>query len=159
MRGFGVAIEVDPHEASGRVTMVRRLGKVERAARDFTPVLKQIRKSFYAGERSQFASLGHGDWAPDTARTLRRKARRGEDPRVMRATGALYTAMALGKGPDAIDEMTKDELTLGTGLKQAVVAQRIRGRRRRRVMVISRRRRSRWVQLIRDHILNATNSP
>jgi hypothetical protein len=36
----------------------------------------------------------------------------------MRASGALYRALALGQGPGAVDEMSTDELTLGTSLVQ-----------------------------------------
>jgi hypothetical protein len=150
--GFGIALEVDNHDRKGRPTAVQRLGKVERQARDFTPALKQIRKSFRAVERQQFASEGGGDWRPDTPRTLARKAKRGEDARTMRASGALYRALALGQGPGAVDEMSTDELTLGTSLVQGRVAQRSSGSRRRRVLVMTKRRRSKWLRIIRDHV-------
>jgi hypothetical protein len=151
--GFGIALEVDNHDRKGRPTAVQRLGKVERQARDFTPALRQIRKSFYAAERQQFASEGGGDWRPDTPRTLARKAKRGEDARTMRASGALYRALALGQGPGAVDEMSTDELTLGTSLVQGRVAQRSPNpKRRRRVLVMTKRRRSKWLAIIRDHV-------
>jgi hypothetical protein len=152
MAGFGIALEVDNHDRKGRPTAVQRLGKVERSARDFTPALKQIRKSFYAAERQQFASEGQGDWRPDTPRTLARKAKRGQDARTMRASGALYRALALGQGEGAINRMTSDELTLGTSLVQGRVAQRSSGNRRRRVLVVTKRRRARWIGIIRDHV-------
>jgi hypothetical protein len=152
MAGFGIALEVDNHDRKGRPTAVQRLGKVERSARDFTPALKQIRKSFYAAERQQFATEGQGDWRPDTPRTLARKAKRGQDARTMRASGALYRALALGQGEGAINRMTSDELTLGTSLVQGRVAQRSSGSRRRRVLVVTKRRRARWIAIIRDHV-------
>jgi hypothetical protein len=77
--GFGIAIDVGQHEKSHRATAVQRLGKIETQARDFSPALREIRKSFYAGERKIFNS-GGPDWRPDTPRTLARKAKRGEDP-------------------------------------------------------------------------------
>jgi hypothetical protein len=67
----------------------------------------------------------------------------------MRASGALYRALALGQGPGAVDEMSTDELTLGTSLVQGRVAQRSPNpKRRRRVLVMTKRRRSKW---LRDH--------
>jgi hypothetical protein len=150
--GFGIAIDVGQHEKSHRATAVQRLGKIETQARDFTPALREIRKSFYAGERKIFNS-GGPDWRPDTPRTLARKAKRGEDPRVMRGSGALYRALALGQGPGAIDQMSPDELTLGTSLIQGRVAQRTMNyRRRRRVLWMKRRTKSRWLAIIRDHV-------
>jgi hypothetical protein len=151
--GFGIALEVDNHDRKGRPTAVQRLGKVERQARDFTPALRQIRKSFYAAERQQFASEGGGEWRPDTPRTLARKAKRGQDARTMRASGALYRALALGQGPGAVDQMSTDELTLGTSLVQGRVAQRSPNpKRRRRVLVMTKRRRAKWLGIIRDHV-------
>jgi hypothetical protein len=110
---FGIALEVDNHDRKGFPTAVKRLGKVERQARDFTPALREIRKSFRAAERQTFARRGRG-WQPDTPKTLARKAKRGQDPRTMRASGELYRALGLGQGPGAIDQMSSDELTLGT---------------------------------------------
>jgi hypothetical protein len=150
--GFGIAFEVDNHDRKGRPTAIQRLGKVERRARDFTPALREIRKSFYAVERQQFASEGQGGWRPDTPRTLARKAKRGQDARTMRASGALYRALALGQGEGAIDRMSTDELTLGTSLVQGRVAQRSSGNRRRRILVVTKRRRARWLRIIRDHV-------
>jgi hypothetical protein len=149
---FGIALEVDNHSNKGFPTAVRRLGKVERQARDFTPALREIRKSFYAAERSQFATQGQGDWRPDTPKTLARKAKRGQDPRTMRASGALYRALGLGQGPGAVDQMSSDELTLGTSLVQGRVAQRSSGNRRRRVLVVTKRRRAKWLAIIREHV-------
>jgi hypothetical protein len=150
---FGVALEVGAHEKREWATPIRRLGRIERSARDFSPALREIRKSFYAAERSQFATQGQGDWRPDIPATLRRKARRGQDPRTMRASGALYRALALGQGPGAIDKLTTDELTLGTSLVQGRVAQRSSGSRRRRVLVVTKRRRAKWLRIIRDHVI------
>jgi hypothetical protein len=148
---FGIALKVDNHDRKGFPTAVKRLGKVERQARDFSPALRQIRKSFYAAERQTFAAEGPG-WQPDTPKTLARKAKRGQDPRTMRASGALYKALGLGQGPGAIDQMTSDELTLGTSLVQGRVAQRSSGSRRRRVLVMTKRRRAKWLKIIRDHV-------
>jgi hypothetical protein len=70
----------------------------------------------------------------------------------MRASGELYRALGLGQGPGAIDQMSSDELTLGTSLVQGRVAQRSSGGRRRRVLVMTKRRRARWLKIIREHV-------
>jgi hypothetical protein len=158
---FGIALEWDSQSARhGTIHsgFVHRMGKIEKNARDFTPAFKKIRKSFYAAEVQKFNSLGGGHWQPDTAATLRRKAERGQDPRVMRATGELYLAMTRGQGPGAVNKLTTDELALGTRLVQGVVAQRTKGRKRRRFLVGNKRRRMAWMKTIRDHITNASGS-
>jgi hypothetical protein len=148
---FGIALEVDNHDRKGFPTAVKRLGKVERQARDFTPALREIRKSFRAAERQTFAAEGPG-WQPDTPKTLARKAKRGQDPRTMRASGDLYRALGLGQGPGAIDEMSSDELTLGTSLVQGGWRSGRPVSRRRRVLVMTKRRRAKWLKIIRDHV-------
>lgn len=45
----------------------------------------------------RFASDGDGDWDPLAPETVKRKARRGQDPRILRATGALQHAMEGGQ--------------------------------------------------------------
>jgi hypothetical protein len=157
---FGIALEVGAHEKREWATPINRLGKIERKARDFSPALREIRKSFYAMERQQFATEGQGDWRPDTPATLARKARQGQDPRIMRGKGELYRALALGQGKDAINELSSDELRLGTSLVQGRVAQRSPDqRRRRRVLVVTKRRRAKWLRVIRDHVLSANEAP
>jgi hypothetical protein len=158
---FGIALEWDSTSARyGTIHpgFVHRMGKIEKNARDMTPAFKKIRKSFYAAETQKFTSLGGGYWAPDTAATLRRKARHGQDPRVMRSSGELYRAMTRGQGPGAVNTLTSDELALGTRLVQGVVAQRTKGRKRRRFLVGNKRRRMAWMKTIRDHLTNSTGS-
>jgi hypothetical protein len=66
----------------------------------------------------------------------------------MRASGALYRALALGQGPGAIDQMSTDELTSEPAWCRGRVAQRSPNPRRRRVLVMTKRSRSKW---LRDH--------
>lgn len=157
---FGFSIEQErgngPGKAPGTRAFMTRMGKIEKSARDVTPALEQIRRSFHAAERRQFATLGGGQWAPNAPSTLARKTRKGEDLRPMRATGALYRALSTGAGPGAINELSRDELTLGVRMKKAVVAQRGSGRRRRRLIAINRRTRTRWTKIIRDHIMGSS---
>lgn len=164
MTEFGFSIELQRGEVPGKNgarkppgtrAFITRMGKIEKRARDATPALEQIRKSFYAMERRQFATLGNGQWAPNAPSTLARKARQGHDLRPMRATGVLYRALTTGHGEGAVNHLSRDEMTIGVRLKRAVVAQR-RGpndRRRRRLVVVTRRTRTRWTKIIRNHVM------
>jgi hypothetical protein len=155
---FAFSIELQrgsPGKPVGTRAFITRMGHIQHHARDVSPAFRAIRKSFYAAERRQFVTLGSGQWAPNAPSTLTRKARRGEDLRPMRATGALYRALTTGATPGAINEVSDDEMTLGVRMKRAVVAQR-RGpndRRRRRLIVVTRRTRTRWAKIIRDHVM------
>jgi hypothetical protein len=137
----------------GTRSFVRRVDGIGRRAGDASPAWERIHRSFLAGERARFRSSGAGDWAPLTRQYLSAKTSTGRDPRVMRATGALERALTTGRGPGAVAETTPTAATFGTDLDRAMFAQRGSGRRRRRVLVVTRPRRTRWSRMIRDHLM------
>lgn len=153
--GFGIFFEVQ--KGAGFTSFESRLEGIERRSDDFTPALAKIRKSFWAGERQVFASQGQGEWKPNQARTERRKAKHGQDPRVMRADGALYRALTAGAGPTAVNEINAWSLALGVIDPAAGVAQRSPNQaRRRRLVRMTAQRRARWVRIIADHVTGST---
>lgn len=150
-------------QRSSRVTanpFVHRMEGFERRAGDMSPALEQVYKSFLKTERGLFASQGGTmKWAPLTPRYLARKTRRGLDSRVMRATGELYQALGLGQGSGAVKSINTDGATFGTNLQKAVYAHRGSGRRRRRLIVADRMRRSRWTKLIEAYLVQGQVQP
>lgn len=151
--GLGIAIELDRNRGQGQQGAIRRFKGIETRVDDFSPVLQKIGKSFRTGEKRRFTTQGGGTWAPLTAKTLKAKARAGQDVRILRATDELYRALTTGKGPGAVNEISKDSAAFGTDLKAAIFAQRGSGRRRRRLVVVDKRRRARWTTMIRKYIL------
>lgn len=155
---LGIAFELGKGDGHGNVTFkgyLRRLDGITGSAQDMTPAFQEIHKQFLATERGIFASKGGKfHWAPLTARYLARKAAKGQDLRVERATGALAAALTTGQGPGAVTEIGPREAVFGTSLRQAVFAHRGSGRRRRRLITVDRARRNKWTATIRQHLLN-----
>lgn len=138
----------------GPSTFVHRMDGFEHRAQDMTPAFADIHKSFLKTERGLFASRGGATgWQPLTAAYARRKARRGLDARVERATGALYAALTTGSGPGAVTRISRDSAEFGTNLERAVYAHRGSGRRRRRLVVADRLRRRRWEAILRHYLV------
>lgn len=153
-----IGFEIDWQPGRSPRRHVQRLEGIGRRAGDARPALEKIRRSFYAAERARFSSDGQGQWQPLTTRYTAVKARKGLDPRILRATGELQRALTTGRGTGAVNEVTSTAATLGTDLPRAVYAQRGSGRRRRRVLVITRPRRARWTRIIHDHLVGGGGS-
>ena len=150
---LGFVIESDRNRGVGTQGFIRRMREFESRAGDMTPAFQEIHRQFLATERGIFASQGGGKWSPLTPAYAARKARQGKDPRIERATGALAQALTTGRGPGAITEISPNAATFGTNLRQAVVAHRGSGKRRRRLITIDRRRRNRWTATLRAHLV------
>lgn len=149
-----LVIETDRNRGAGLQGYAARIDGLARRGEDVAPAFEAIRQQFYRTERGIFASQGGGKWEPLTARYLAAKSRRGQDSRIERATGELAKALGSGQGPTAVHTVTEDEMTLGVDAVKAVVSQRGSGRRRRRLVTIDARRRSKWVGTMRGWIID-----
>lgn len=150
---LGFVFESDRNRGQGGQGFLRRMDRFESRAGDMTPAFHDIHRQFLSTERGIFASRGGGKWAPLTPAYARRKARRGLDPRVERATGVLAAALTTGQGPGAVTEISARAATFGTDLSRAVYAHRGSGRRRRRLITIDRRRRNMWTETLRRYLV------
>jgi hypothetical protein len=101
---FGFSIEVQrgkgPGKPPGTRAFMTRMGKIEKGMPATSRRRSEkIRKSFYAAERRQYATLGGPAIGRRTLPPPSRGRRAsGEDLRPMRATGALYRALTTGAG-------------------------------------------------------------
>lgn len=128
------------------------LDGIAHRAGDMTPALESIRAMFYRAERARFTTQGLGQWAPDLPSTVRRKAGKGQDLRTMRATGALYRSLTVPGAPGSVYRINQDGFEIGTNIAYAKWAQKTSGRRRRRVVVVTRPMRGRWVAKLRKWV-------
>lgn len=76
------------HYGVGRTA--RRFRRMGRNAEDFRPVFRKLQEWIREDERARFASQ---PWRPLDPDTIRRKARQGRDPRIMREIGTLERAV------------------------------------------------------------------
>ena len=75
-----------------------RLERPAGAERQLTPLFQQR-------IAQRFGSGGDGEWAPLSGETVETKARKGLDPGILRATGALEAALAGGHAEASGDQI------------------------------------------------------
>lgn len=114
-------IELD---VAGDKQLAREVLRLGDRAVDATPAFAKVVTDLAEHERRQFETeggLASGGWTPLAASTIAAKRAAGLDPRILRATGALYRSLTqpLGGGSDAIREVRPDEMRFGTSLRYA----------------------------------------
>ncbi len=116
-----------------------------------------IQTLWQTSERHRYDTGAYGDWAPDLPSIRARKARRGQDPRTLRATGALYRSVTSPGAPGAVFRPSSDSLELGTSLAAGAEAQRGGGRRHREVVHVSTGELKAWAQAIGAYLMQDTD--
>ncbi|GAB6901862.1 hypothetical protein [Kineosporia succinea] len=112
------------------------------------PLWERLYAGFLGAERSRFDTRGYGHWRPILPATSRRKIARGQDPRTLRATGALYRSLTSRGAPGSVYRTTSSSVIFGSSLDQAIYQQGGEGRRDRPVIVLSRRMKKQFAQTI-----------
>jgi Phage virion morphogenesis family len=80
-------------EAEGDKLVSRELLDMGDRALDARPAFRLIADDFREFEAARFDSRGEGTWVPLAPATIREKAERGLDPRVLHATGQLRASL------------------------------------------------------------------
>lgn len=126
------------------------------AAGDVSPAMPAVLDVLRAGERKQFDSqgaYGSGGWAALADSTRARKAGLGMDPRILRATGALFDAMT-GHGGAQIAIARHDGADFGTTLNYARFHQQGRGQKKRPVVQPPEYDRRQIVRIVQRHLVD-----
>ncbi len=105
-RLFGWTVEGDTKASEDLQLMGVRASDIRR--------LQEVRSIFHRSEERRFAAGGPG-WPPLADSTRERK----QDPRILRATGALYRSLTAASASDQIDERRPDRLEFGTAVPYA----------------------------------------
>lgn len=106
-------------EIDGDVQVSRKLLRLGEYAGDATPVFDSMADDIIKLTKRQFdtqGSSGSGGWTELKPETIRRKANHKPplDPRILRATGALFDSLTKKGGAGQILETKRDSLTFGT---------------------------------------------
>lgn len=112
-------ITLDVH---GDRQLSRELVRFADAATDWRPVLSRIADFVISETGEQFDTEGghaSGGWAPLKPATIRAKAARGLDPRILHAHGFLESSLTQRGDPNMILEVSRDELLFGSRLVYA----------------------------------------
>lgn len=141
-------------EADGLQQAVATLNGVHGRLDDPSPALDEMRKAFYRSEERRFATQGGGTWAPNQPSTTAGKARRGQDLRTLRATGALHRSLTQAGAPGAVWRPTAEGFVIGTDLHYAKWHQAGRGDEHREVVAISSGMRRQWAKTLQQHVVD-----
>lgn len=108
-----------PIEVRGVERTTHALNQVTKRGGNVKDASYKVRSIFRQAEVRQFDSKGRGAW-PDLAdSTKQRKRERKQDPRVMRATNALYKSLTAANARDQIDNRGPSEFRFGTTVPYA----------------------------------------
>lgn len=116
-------------EIAGEKQVSREILRVGKRATDMRPALNVIADFWMDETRQNFDSEGRhasGGWKPLKPATLRRKQQKNLDPRILRATGALFKSLTVRRSRGSLLRVTKSELLYGSRLPYAAVHQRPR---------------------------------
>jgi phage gpG-like protein len=83
---------------------------------DARPAWPAIFKLMQADTGQRFDRGGEGDWQKLAEATIDAKARKHQDPRIMRASGALYKSLTGDRGRGALRRKSRYQLTYGTSV-------------------------------------------
>lgn len=111
-------------DADGVAQVKTHLGEFSDRAKDARPAMRKVRSIMEEGQRRNFETSGGylgESWATLSPGTLARKARKGQDAKVLRATGALEASLTGGRGKRT--GATKTMARVGTSVWYAVFAQ------------------------------------
>lgn len=128
---------------------VNQLGK---RASDIRPATSAIRTQFRKAEESYFDTGGHGAWPKLADETREWKAKRGLDPRILRATSALYRSLTAARGVGQVDVRKPDELRFGTTLPYATFHEQGKGVPQRKPIELTSTDRDKITKAIQSYV-------
>lgn len=103
---------------------------------DARPAWPSIFKLMQADTSERFAHGGEGDWQRLAKETVESKARKRQDPRIMRASGALFKSLTADKGRGALRRKSRYQLTYGTSVFYARFHQTGKGVPKRELITV-----------------------
>jgi hypothetical protein len=104
---FGIATTGDARAA-------QVLDSVGGRGADARPAWPGILKMMQGDTAERFDTKGRGLWRPLAPATIAAKARKNQDPRIMRATGALHRSLTLDRGRGALRRKSKYQMRYGS---------------------------------------------
>ncbi|MCA1571704.1 MAG: phage virion morphogenesis protein [Chloroflexi bacterium] len=116
---MSLTFEVSVH---GEKLVSRRILRLEHQALHAKPAFEAIGESLLRRERKLFATEGASGgqaWAPLAAATIRAKAGKGQDPRILRATGALHSSLTDRTDSRNLFDADDDGIVFGSRLPYA----------------------------------------
>jgi phage gpG-like protein len=111
-----LSIEV---KVDGEGATAGALKSAAKRASDVRPAWTPMLLAMQDQTRQHLNSRGGGTWPPLARSTVAKKRRSGEDPRTMRASGALTRSLTQSHAQGAVREKRKTSLEFGSSLPYA----------------------------------------
>lgn len=148
-------------EFEGEQIVARRLTGIENRAKDMTKAFGWMHQSFLSNETKQFQTQGRSGslgWKQLSPRTVRYKAAKGLDPRILHATLRLRKSLTSKTAEGHVREIGPQEAFFGTNVDYAVHHQygapKASIPRRRPVEMTERQRRA-WTRIAQAYLVGA----
>jgi hypothetical protein len=106
-------------ESYGDKLVSRELLDLGDRALDARPAFRLIAEDFRHFEEARFDTRGYGTWRPLSPSTIREKARKGLDPRILHATGALRRSLTRRDAPDSYVRVFPNFMLFGSSVPYA----------------------------------------
>lgn len=141
--------------AQGVDRAVRRLTRLGFRATHTRPFFEQVVDEFVESNKANWRG---SRWEPLKPDTVARKQRHGDDPRPMRATGALEASLTKKGDSHQIKQIKADELRWGSDLFYSRFSQNKKkvtktGQPRRRILAVRPKQRKNIRSLLKEHVL------
>lgn len=142
--------------AHGETLVARRLDRLAGRAVEARPAFEAIAVTLRGYEKRLFDSegaSGGAPWKPLAASTIMQKAREGQDPRILHATGRLRRSLAVAHAPGHLEHATHTSLTFGSLVSYSGYHQRGRGVPQRRPLQYTENQKRRIMTILQTFIL------
>jgi phage gpG-like protein len=139
--------------ADGEQLFARHLLDVVDRGQDATPAFERIADDFMGYEKLRFDTDGYGTWAPLQPSTIAEKARKGLDPRVLRATGELHRSLTERGDPHQELHITPDFMLFGSNVEYARFHQRGEGVPQRRPLGFTETQKRDTVRVLQRYLV------
>lgn len=133
----------------------RKIMRMGAAAVRTRPVMESVGMDMRRVQSRIFASQGRrggGSWQQLAASTRRKKARLGQDPRILFGTHRLYDSVTR-KTADSIYKITNDAIDFGSKRPGAFAHQAGIGVPRRPFIKFTEDDKRRWVKMVQIHLV------
>ncbi len=105
--------------SDGDKLISRKLLDISARAVDVRPAFRLITDDFRVFEAARFDSRGEGTWRPLNPNTVREKAQKHQDPRVLHATLALRNSLTAKRAPGSYSRVHTNFMEFGTNVSYA----------------------------------------
>lgn len=97
----------------------RAIVNVGKRGEDVRPVFQDVRAIVRQSNEERFNTRGQGSWDALKDSTRAAKARRGDDPRILRASGALFKSLTAQRAKGQVNRKKPDRFQIGTSVHYA----------------------------------------